>query len=417
MRDSLNDANSQISVSIWPLPITKIEESYNLAQDSFSAWFLLVLSFPFISGAFVSFVVAERESKAKHLQTVAGVNASAYWLSTYIWDIVNYQLPLWSVIALMFLLDVGKFVMTRSSFHNSRYCHANSIVAKFSAEAFITKERNVVTGTFVLLILFGPASAGFSYIVSFFFKSPSMCNLFTIVFNFFIAMAGPIICFLLRLLAVDPSNPKLHLKTAAIVIEWILRLVPSFCLGRGLLFSINIGFFEIVEGKQLSVWSPTIALYDMIALGVESVIYIVATIRIDILSSKPKAVTMFQNIMKCMCLRRKRNLHTGESDQLDDLDVSAENKRVFSGQADNELIILKGLTKRYPNGKLAVDHMWLGIPHGQCFGLLGVNGAGMWSFSMIFVQLLFNLALFPCCFGHDSKCNTHLQARQLQCLC
>ena len=162
------------------------------------------------------------------------------------------------------------------------------------------------------------------------------------------------------------------------MIEWILRLVPSFCLGRGLLFSINIGFFEIVEGKQLSVWSPTIALYDVIALGVESIIYIVATVRIDILSSKPKAVNMFQNIMKCICLGRKTNLQcTGESDQLDDLDVSAENKRVFSGQADNELIILKGLTKRYPNGKLAVDHMWLGIPHGQCFGLLGVNGAGM----------------------------------------
>lgn len=111
MRDSLNDGSSKISVSIWPLPITKVEESYNLAQDSFSAWFLLVLSFPFISGAFVSFVVAERESKAKHLQTVAGVNPNAYWLSTYIWDIINYQLPLWSVIALMYLLDVGKFVM------------------------------------------------------------------------------------------------------------------------------------------------------------------------------------------------------------------------------------------------------------------------------------------------------------------
>jgi len=29
-----------------------------------------------------------------------------------------------------------------------------------------------------------------------------------------------------------------------------------------------------------------------------------------------------------------------------------------------------------PTGKLAVDHLSIGIPPGQCFGLLGTNGAG-----------------------------------------
>ena len=52
------------------------------ASDAFAAWFLLVLSFPFIAGSFATFIVTERESKAKHLQTVAGVQPSAYWLST-----------------------------------------------------------------------------------------------------------------------------------------------------------------------------------------------------------------------------------------------------------------------------------------------------------------------------------------------
>jgi hypothetical protein len=108
LRDSLDNSNYKISASIWPLPITKVEESYNLAEDSFSAWFLLVLSFPFISASFAVFVVSERESKAKHLQTVAGVKPSAYWLSTYAWDIVNYQLPLWTIISLMYALNVGE---------------------------------------------------------------------------------------------------------------------------------------------------------------------------------------------------------------------------------------------------------------------------------------------------------------------
>jgi hypothetical protein len=50
---------------------------------------LSVLSSPFIAGTFGTFIVAERLSKAKHLQTVAGVKESAYWLSSYSWDILN----------------------------------------------------------------------------------------------------------------------------------------------------------------------------------------------------------------------------------------------------------------------------------------------------------------------------------------
>ena len=128
------------------------------ASNAFAAWFLLVLSFPFIAGSFATFIVAERESKAKHLQTVAGVQPSAYWLSTYCWDIINYQIPLWVVVALMYALDV---------------------------ESFITTDKGASSTTLALLILFGPASAGFTYILSFRFKSPSMANLFIIVFNFF----------------------------------------------------------------------------------------------------------------------------------------------------------------------------------------------------------------------------------------
>lgn len=43
--------------------------------------------------SFASFVVVERESKAKHLQTVAGVQPTAYWLATLLWDSINYTIP------------------------------------------------------------------------------------------------------------------------------------------------------------------------------------------------------------------------------------------------------------------------------------------------------------------------------------
>ena len=153
-----------IMCTLAPLPITASEDSYSKADDIFVAWFLIVVSFPFIAGAFGIFVVTERQSKAKHLQTVAGVEPSAYWLSTWLWDIMNYQIPLWITVMLMFAFDV---------------------------EALTTTDRGVVGGVIVLMLLFGPAAASFSYSVSFAFQSAAMCSMFIIISGFLVGMGGP----------------------------------------------------------------------------------------------------------------------------------------------------------------------------------------------------------------------------------
>jgi ABC-type multidrug transport system ATPase subunit len=41
----------------------------------------------------------------------------------------------------------------------------------------------------------------------------------------------------------------------------------------------------------------------------------------------------------------------------------------------SDSLIIKEVTKYYDNN-LAVDHSSVGISQGECFGLLGVNGAG-----------------------------------------
>lgn len=254
VREALADDEFKISPTIHPLPTTAVEESFGGAEDAFTAWFLVVLSFPFISGSFATFVVAERQSKAKHLQTVAGVEPSAYWISTYLWDIANYQIPCWITIILMFA---------------------------FSVETFTTRENGVIGGVITVLVLFGPATAGFTYCCSFLFKSPSMCNLFVIVFNFLIGMAGPLVTFILRLIGEDPGNRNETLVTVSIVLEWILRFIPSFCLGRGLFAAINIVSLEFLAGRSLSVWTGEVLLYEVIFLAVESFVYIALTIQID----------------------------------------------------------------------------------------------------------------------------------------
>ena len=207
VREAIGDSGFKIQTVIHPLPITEIENNFSESEDSFTAWFLIILSFPFISGAFATFVVEERQSKAKHLQTVAGVKPLAYWLSTWLWDIANYSIPCLIVIILMFAFDVSNFTST---------------------------EDGVLGAVIALLVLFGPASASFSYCFSFMFSSPSICNLIIIISGFLIGFGGTIACFILRLLGADPTDPKENLVLAATVVEWVLRIFPAFNLSRGL---------------------------------------------------------------------------------------------------------------------------------------------------------------------------------------
>jgi ABC-type glutathione transport system ATPase component len=106
----------------------------------------------------------------------------------------------------------------------------------------------------------------------------------------------------------------------------------------------------------------------------------VLTILIDILSTKPSTSLLLKRLTDCL------TFHLLLSDQptkiqdkegiCDDDDVIVENERVRTGKADADLIVLNALSKQYPNRKQAVDFMSLGIAPGQCFGLLGINGAG-----------------------------------------
>ncbi|XP_047633732.1 phospholipid-transporting ATPase ABCA7 isoform X8 [Phacochoerus africanus] len=63
----------------------------------------------------------------------------------------------------------------------------------------------------------------------------------------------------------------------------------------------------------------------------------------------------------------------GEEDE----DVARERERVMQGATQGDVLVLRDLTKVYPGQRTpAVDRLCLGIPPGECFGLLGVNGAG-----------------------------------------
>ena len=60
-----------------------------------------------------------------------------------------------------------------------------------------------------------------------------------------------------------------------------------------------------------------------------------------------------------------------------DSDVFNERVRVRDGGAKGDMVVAQELIKSFgDSAKLAVDRVSFGVPRGQCFGLLGTNGAG-----------------------------------------
>ncbi len=106
---------------------------------------------------------------------------------------------------------------------------------------------------------------------------------------------------------------------------------------------------------------------EIIFLAFESVIYVLLAIQIDIWSTRPSVARFFS---------KKAVKTSGQDVEEMDEDVLKEAERVVRGDANNDKIVISELTKQYSNGKVAVNGLSVGIPGGQCFGLLGINGAG-----------------------------------------
>lgn len=49
----------------------------------------IIVAMSFVPASFVVFLVAEKSTKAKHLQFVSGCDPVIYWLANYIWDMVS----------------------------------------------------------------------------------------------------------------------------------------------------------------------------------------------------------------------------------------------------------------------------------------------------------------------------------------
>ena len=254
--------------------------------------------------------------------------------------------------------------------------------------AIIRKSSLYETAIFVLILeLFGLASSGFTYIFTFWLPDAATAQIAMIFFNFIFGFALSIVGMVLRLL---PTTRPMYMST----LRYIFLLSPLCCVGDALNNIALRTIWELRElgpGKEYKIFDIEIVGLSIIYLSVETIVYLSITIGLEYILGLP----IYQAWMNKYFI--KLPVVSDKDKNTKDEDVLAEEERIHNGRSNNnannandsgtdtngsnsgidDTIIVDSVQKVYYTGqKHAVKGCSIGIPNGECFGLLGINGAG-----------------------------------------
>ncbi|KAF5880153.1 retinal-specific ATP-binding cassette transporter-like isoform X2, partial [Clarias magur] len=161
----------------------------------------VIFAMSFVPASFVLYLIQERATKAKHLQFVSGVSPLVYWLTNFVWDMVNYSISTVMVVSIFIAFD--------------KRCYTSPS----NLPALVT-----------LLSLYGWSVTPMMYPMSYVFSVPSTAYVSLSCINLFIGINSSAITFILELFE---NNRSLLLFNEGL--KKVLLIFPHFCLGRGLI--------------------------------------------------------------------------------------------------------------------------------------------------------------------------------------
>lgn len=190
----------------------------------------------------VGYIVSERVKQLKHMQTMTGLRLDAYWIGNFLIDWVKLIPPI-------LVMCVGQKLF------NLNYLG--------SVPTFMVYPIGVLP---------------FLYCTSFLFSVESAGQTFTLFFNFLIGLVFPGIIFIVRL------NTKLG--TLGDIINWILRLIPSYAISESIFFDANgvqLHLYRKASGKgrpvsasQLGIENDPADVFMLLGVGIFWTIVLIA---------------------------------------------------------------------------------------------------------------------------------------------
>ena len=302
---------------------------------------ILSLLFPMM----VLQLVAEKGGKLREIMAMTGMRRATYWLMSWGWNFLLYmvQMILFLIVAFAVPFDI------------------------ISAHSFGV--------SFVLFLLYGMALNSFACFVSTLFSNTRIASVFAVALVIIVIFCAFATCTM--------AMEALSYETAAMNFG---SLIPLVALMKAIFImskaagtfpfnqnSVSLSFSNIEVGGVTPVGTC------MLMLFVDFLLYTLLCIYCDLVLPVGPGVKLPANFFLSRTWWRtdKSNgsLEAKPPEPGEPDDVSAERARV-SGGAEAGLCAL-GLHKAYRGSThAAVENVQFGIKPGECFGLLGSNGAG-----------------------------------------
>jgi ATP-binding cassette subfamily A (ABC1) protein 3 len=394
-----NSSESQITVNNHPLPRDlqgKITDQQLKDMTGYNIGTGLTFGFSFLIASFVIFLIKEKSSSSKHLQYMSGANSYVFWISSLVWDIVNYML---AVAVAMLLLRA------------------------FNIMEFLGDDRWVMT--LGMFILYGFAHISQMYLFSFLFKVSSTGFAAMVGWNILSSQATLTPVAILTL-------PQLDLVSIANGLEWLFIIIlPNFAFGQGMIdmYSNNqttelckqavglcrflpnpcCGYSNVTNpnrcgpmGADCLQWNENFMAWEkpgLLRFFVFMPIQFLLQFGLILIYEagyfrevKYMIKSLFKkdnNLGDLGVLRNQLLMEEEYGDIKKDEDVINEEIRISNflssanAASNKDIFIINQLTKYYQDF-MAVKGISFRMGSSECFGLLGVNGAGKTStFKMI----------------------------------
>ena len=332
----------KISISNSPFPLKYEEKNNKKSRNGFSLVFYTSIAFSLIPSNIITSIINEKENKLKHLQILSGLSLFTYWLNNYIFELLKY----------IFI----------------------SIVSYLILFAFSFDEKYLI----ILYILYGPAMISFTYCLSYFIDNEGHGQTISLLVNLLFGTLGSSAILILR------TNEDA--KSIGKILSFFFRIIPSFCMSYGYNELISKNSLFIIDNHIDEINNPEYIMnyikYDIIFLAIEIVIY---TLILIILEQKDYLFWKF--------FGKKEILNDNDDEKDDNSDKNKKNNEEIQGYEPFNVPKAKSLPLVSVKKKIMqfrlncfklckkktkqiLDDLTFNVENGECFGLIGTNGAG-----------------------------------------
>ena len=406
MNQILYKAGIEFDYTHSPLPTTKDNKSNSKALNNFCLVFFVSIAFSLIPANFISSIVSERINNSKHLMRISGVSIFAYWLINFLFELVKYYFT-----AGIYLLILWAFDFIPKYFYISYLLYGPPMIVITYLTSFFFDSEAIAQNFLILFnLVFGSLGSTVVILLRAIDKTTNVAKIvayiiriipsFAFGYGYDLLLNGKLIMF------IDYSIGYLTKPDSAYI---SLEYAGSDALFLGCSFFVYVIAIIIIECNAYSVEEVDDGLLPQnedVELDKEVEKEIKNANKLeenknDNDTNKNKAtlndniedlidddqsdsnkniilnVNMKINVRETINEHKtKDNLNSVNEKILDQGNYKGINKEDYS-------VRIKNMQKIYNNGcniitkpTMGVKNISFTVNYGECFGLLGLNGAG-----------------------------------------